>query len=111
MRFLIAIILVLHGGIHLMGFVKAFGLADVPALRDPISARAGTGWLVAALLLGSAAVLLLLAEQRWWMPAITGVLLSQVLIVSAWHDAKFGTLANVIVAVPIVLALQHWRAG
>ena len=45
----------------------------------------------------------------WWYPALPGVLLSQGLIVTAWGDAKFGTLANVIIAIPLLVAALDAR--
>lgn len=33
----------------------------------------------------------------WWYSGIVGVILSQFLILNYWSDAKFGTIANVII--------------
>jgi hypothetical protein len=37
MKTAIIVIILLHGLIHLMGFVKSFGLADISELTLPIS--------------------------------------------------------------------------
>ena len=37
MTTIFAIVLVVHGVIHLLGFAKAFGLAELPQLTQPIS--------------------------------------------------------------------------
>ncbi len=50
MRVVLAAVLVIHGAIHLMGVAKAFGLAELPQLKQPISTPMGAGWGVAALL-------------------------------------------------------------
>lgn len=49
-RIAFAVIVVIHGLIHLMGFAKAFGLAALPALTQPISRAMGVVWLSAAIL-------------------------------------------------------------
>jgi hypothetical protein len=100
-----ASLLLLHGAIHLLGFAKGFGLAEVAALKQPIGRTAGTLWLLAALLFAAAAVLLFVAPGRWWMAAAPALLLSQALILGAWSDARFGTVANVIVLVPLMVSL------
>jgi len=43
------------------------------------------------------------------MPAAPALLLSQVLIFMAWGDARFGTIANLIVLAGAVLAFASWR--
>ena len=107
MRIALSVFILLHGLIHLLGPAKAFGWADVSQLRAPISPVAGLLWLAAALLLVVAAAALSLRASWWWYPALPGVLLSQGLIATAWGDAKFGTLANVIIAIPLlVMALD-----
>ena len=49
-------------------------------------------------------VALLLGAQWWWVPAALGVVLSQILIFGDWSDAKAGTIANVLLLMPIVVA-------
>jgi hypothetical protein len=98
-------VLVAHGGIHLMGLVKAFGWAELPRLSQPISRGAGLAWAAAALLLVGTAVLFLAGARLWWALALVAVVLSQALIVSAWSDAKFGTIANVLIAAAALYAV------
>ena len=105
MKLLLAALLALHGLVHLLGFVKAFGLAPVAQLQQPVSRPLGVLWLLAALAFVAAAALLFVAPRWWWLAAAPAVLLSQVLILTAWGDARFGTVANVLVAVPLALAL------
>ncbi|GMU63592.1 MAG: hypothetical protein AMXMBFR34_53550 [Myxococcaceae bacterium] len=109
MRFILVALLAVHGLIHLLGFVKAFGLAEVSQLKHPISRTVGVLWLVAALLLVTAALLVAAVPGTWWGPAVVGVALSQVLIITSWGDAKFGTVANVLLAVPLVVSLLGLR--
>lgn len=101
-RWLFVGLLALHGLIHLMGFAKAFGLAELPQLTQPISRAMGLAWLgAAAALLATAG--LVAAEQRWWWTAgLLAVVVSQIVIASAWGDARFGTIANVILLAGVV---------
>jgi hypothetical protein len=99
-----ALLLGVHGTIHLLGFVKAFGLAPVAQL-EPITRPAGALWLVAALLFLATSALVYAAPGRWWLAAAPAVLLSQALISRAWTDARFGTVANAVVLVPLAVAL------
>lgn len=109
MRIALAVLILLHGLIHLLGPAKAFGWADVSQLRAPISPTAGLLWLAAAALLTAAASGLVLRAAWWWYLALPGVLLSQVLIVMAWGDAKFGTIANVIIAILLLVSALDAR--
>jgi len=105
MRLVLAGILVGHGLIHIAGFLAAFGLAEVGVLRNDPSRPAGILWLVAAVLLVASGVLLFAFPARWSQVAVIALVLSQGLIVSSWGDAKFGTLANVVVMFPVLVAL------
>ncbi|HNM25934.1 MAG TPA: hypothetical protein PKL15_10905, partial [Saprospiraceae bacterium] len=109
LRLIFALLLLLHGAIHLMGFVKAFKYAEVSQLGADISRPAGIGWLSAALLLGGSAVLFILKKDIWWLPAAVGLLVSQVMIFSAWKEAKFGAVANLIMLVGALPAYGAWR--
>lgn len=105
MKWFFVVVVVLHGLIHLLGFAKAFGLAEVAQLQQPISRPLGALWLLAAVLFVVTVILLFAAPSWWWVSAAAAVLLSQGLIVSSWKDARFGTIANVIVLVPLVIAI------
>ncbi len=107
MRYLVSLFVLLHGAIHLLGAVKGLRLGEVSQLTQPISTRGGWLWLIAATLLMTAAVLYLALPRWWWLPGALGLVLSQWLIVGAWSDARFGTIANVIVLVPLVIAMAE----
>lgn len=111
MRILLAAAMSLHGAIHLVGFARAFGLAEIPHIESPITPRTGLLWLAAAVLFWMSAALLLVASRYWWVPAAAGVVLSQALIVGAWSDARFGTVVNLVVLVPVALAAADHRGS
>jgi hypothetical protein len=99
------LIVLIHGLIHLMGFAKAFNYAEISQLTQPISKPIGAGWGLAALLFIITAILFLMKKDGWWIWAIPALLLSQTLIILSWEDAKFGTIANLIVLAAIIIGL------
>jgi hypothetical protein len=107
MRIAFAILIGIHGLIHLLGPTKAFGWADLQQLRTPISSLGGVLWLLAAMLLMGAAIGFVLGARWWWWLSLPGLALSQALITRSWSDAKLGTIANLVIAIPsLLLALD-----
>ena len=86
MKVLFMIILIIHGLIHLLGFLKAFLLAELNEITNPVSKSSGLLWLLTSLILVSAGTMLFLKNPIWWLIAIIGVLLSQILIIVFWND-------------------------
>ncbi|HET9932820.1 MAG TPA: hypothetical protein VFQ35_19085 [Polyangiaceae bacterium] len=104
----LALFVALHGLIHVMGFAKAFGASSLP-LTTPIGKPLGVAWLVTAVLMLSGAVLIVVRAESWWLPLVPGLLLSQGLILSAFADAKFGTIANLLIAIAIASSFAARR--
>jgi uncharacterized protein DUF6544 len=103
MKILFAAFLVVHGLIHLMGTAKAFGIAEIPQLTQQIAGPLGILWLLAAALLLVTAIFLFTSPQWWWVVGAGATVVSQVAIVTSWSDARYGTIANVIVLVGVAL--------
>ncbi|TAJ11822.1 hypothetical protein DMA11_15290 [Marinilabiliaceae bacterium JC017] len=97
MNLTLSLIMIIHGLIHLMGFAKAFKLAKVKELTQPISKFMGILWLVGAILFVVAFALSISGAKEWWMVGFPAVIVSQFLIINYWKDAKFGTIANALV--------------
>lgn len=108
MKYFIAIIIFLHGAIHIMGFVKAFQLARIEQLSQPISQAAGLFWLLAALVFFATGLGYLLETSWWYKLGLAALVISSVLIIMAWRDAKYGMIANGIV---LVLTLFGYAAA
>ncbi len=107
MKILLLIILLIHGLIHLMGTAKAFDLAEIEQLSQPISRPLGLVWFAAAVLHIATAVALLLWPRGWLLLGAVAILLSQLVIQTSWSDARFGTFANVIILIGVAVA---WNA-
>lgn len=110
-RIVFVLLIGLHGLIHLLGAAKGYGWAAVPQLRAQISPFAASLWLVAALLLTATAAGVANSSPRWWWFGVPALLLSQVLIATTWQDAKFGTIANVVLAIPLLLLAIDARSS
>jgi hypothetical protein len=98
-RWLVVLVIVGHGLIHLLGAAKGLGWADVAALTHPVSLAMGLIWLGAVLLVVVAGLLLAVRAPWWWVVGAVSLVVSQVAIVTSWDDAKAGTAANVVLLV------------
>ncbi len=104
MKQLIAFIMLLHGAIHLIGFVKGFNLAEVQSLQSSISKTSALVWLMVFLLFTMSAMFFLFNQNVWMFLAGTGLLLSTCLIIINWSDAKYGMIPNVIIAIVMMFS-------
>lgn len=103
MRAALVTLVLVHGAIHLLGFVQAFGLAKA-TLHAAIGRPLGVVWLIVGIGFLASAALLFTDSKTWAYVALPTVIASQALIVSTWSEAWFGTIANVIVLAAIVVS-------
>ena len=94
-----AVLLTVHGLIHLLGFAKAFRFAELPQLTQPISPLLGVLWLTSALLFLATAVCLVLWPRWWWAVGAVAVGVSMLAISQSWTDARAGALANLVILI------------
>lgn len=106
LKYLFAFILLIHGLIHFMGFAKAYSYGNITQLTKDISKPNGTFWLLTTILFVTATVLFLLKKESWPYIAFVAAIISQILIITVWKDAKFGTIANVIVLLVAIATLS-----
>ena len=111
MRAVFAIVLLVHGAIHVPGFLQGVGLRPFPHLTGIRTAREGWLWLAVAICFVASALAWTLAWRSWPWLALVAVVGSQLLIVRAWGDARYGTFVNVLILVPVLVALAEFRAG
>lgn len=102
MKALFAGLLLIHGLIHLMGFAKALGYAELPQLAQPISRPLGFLWLLACVFLLATVVALYAWPRGWWQAGLLALVVSQAVIITSWSDARFGTLANVLILAGVI---------
>ncbi len=103
LRIALLLLMIVHGFIHLIGFAQAFRRTPKSAWGRP-SRFQGLAWSLTALVFIVAAVLFLLRSQSWWMIAGVAAVVSQLLIFSAWHEARIGTVANMIILFAVVVS-------
>ncbi len=110
-RIFFTAVIALHGIIHLIGFSKEWKLGPaggqfsktlVPFSENG-SKIAGLLWLAACIFMIASAYLFFVKAEWYWIPAFAGLIVSQTLIVLYWHDAKYGTIVNVIVALLVIV--------
>src|SRR5512141_2633492 len=99
MKYVFVGLVLVHGFIHLMGFAKAFQLGEQMPISTSISKPMGMIWLVTFILISSSLFLFFRGPTYWWVLAAVASTISQVLIFTVWKDAKFGTVANLIMLI------------
>ena len=104
MKYVVLFILVAHGLIHLMGFVRSVRPVAVPQIKKDISRTEGYLWLLVTLLFIACAVLMITGSALWWMAGVPAILISQVLILRHWKEAKFGTIINLLLLIVVTEA-------
>ena len=82
MKVLFTVLIGGHGLIHLMGAAKAFGLAELPQLTQPISKPMGLLWLFAASLQFATVATLHSWPRWWWLAGVLAAIVSQAVRVS-----------------------------
>jgi hypothetical protein len=105
LKYTFVFIVLFQGLIHFMGFSKAFDYGTWPLLIRDISKPMGILWFASGLLFIIATVLYLIKKDSWVIIALIALFLSQLLIINNWHEAKFGTIANVLILIVVVLGL------
>ena len=103
------IVVFIHGMIHIFGFLKAYQLAEINQLTQNISKPMGILWLFALILFLAAAIQFISNHDLWWITAFVGIIISQILIIMFWQDAKFGTIANVIILLSVIAGYGFWN--
>ncbi|MEZ2414608.1 DUF6544 family protein [Muriicola sp. E247] len=102
MKLLLAILLLVHGLIHLLGFLKAFGIGQYPMFSVQIGRVHGLIWLLSFFLLLLTALTMYFNHKLWPWLGLLAILISQILIVISWADAKYGTWVNLLLLLVII---------
>lgn len=118
MKLVVIFVMLIHGVIHLIGFIKEFNLANVDYLPrigskpgpKHLSRLTGILWLSAFLLFVVAAAGLITNNIWWITPAIVGIVVSQSLVILHWNEAKWGSILNAIILVVVVISIVKWNS-
>ncbi|MCE7043790.1 DUF6544 family protein [Dyadobacter sp. CY312] len=103
-RYYFPVLILIHGMLHLTGFLSEFELVDVMQFRQTFPKPFNNLWLIAGLLFAFTAFLLAFRNRRWWLCGIVAVAFSQVLVIVFWQEAKFATIPNVVILVAALTA-------
>lgn len=109
MRTFLIVLVLIHGVVHAMGFIQAYGLSHGNEPTLLISKPVGLVWLLISILFITTALLILLKREWWPFIALSAIILSQILIIVFWKDAKFGTIANMIVLIAGLLGYGEFQ--
>lgn len=108
MKILFLVIVSAHALLHLLGVAQAFGWSELRELVLPISKPWGIIWAGAALLLLAYAVAAGLQQPWAWAGGLAAAMVSQVVIIAFWQDARWGSIPNLLITgVCIVGALLY----
>jgi hypothetical protein len=105
-----AIYLIVHGVIHLIGFVVFCQIAEIEDISYTTTVLAGkldigdvgtrvlgVVWLVIAVALVIAGVTIFFSPAWWWSFTLAVTVASLIVTLLGWPDAKVGLLANIII--------------
>ncbi len=110
-KYLFATIVLAHAFFHSLGFYRAYSFAYAGVPQISISAQMGLLWLIAAVLFMITAFAYL-AGKGWAFVTIPAVVLSQILIITAWQEAKWASIINIIILIVLIPAIGRiWFAN
>jgi hypothetical protein len=108
MKVVFLVILLIHGLIHLIGHYNAYNPGKIDGMTLPVSRPYGFLWLFTAVLMLISGGLLAANLIYWWFAGAVSLVLSQFLVIRFWHDARYGTIGNVILLLGLVIGLSSW---
>jgi hypothetical protein len=100
------ILILLHGTIHLFGFLKAFDIVEFENISKAVSKGFGLVWFLASISFVTTAIMLILDSDNWWIVCLLVIIISQFLIINHWADTKFATVINIALLIPIFVAFS-----
>jgi hypothetical protein len=109
MRIAFLIIVFIHGLLHILGFLKGFGIKEVKELSLPISKSFALLWLLASFILLIYAISYIRQTNYAWLIGFTAIILSQILIILFWKDARFGSLPNVLILLVSIVSYGQFN--
>lgn len=84
-----------------MGFIKSIKPEKITGLKSDISKPVGLFWLLSTILFLITIYFLLTGNSLWRIVCGSAIVISQIVIILSWRDAKFGTILNIALSVLI----------
>ncbi|WP_273568058.1 DUF6544 family protein [Maribacter halichondriae] len=109
MRIVLTLFLFFHGLLHFLGFVRAFAIGSMAEFTKEFSKPVGLLWLLTGLLFVLSALMILFRKEGWHWFVFMAAIVSQFLILTVWADAKYGTIANVMLLIVAIVGLGTER--
>lgn len=104
LHYLLAIIIFIHGLLHLMGYSKAFQYTGIKHIKAHISRPIGILWIAGCLTFIGTGTLFLLNNDYWQIAGLVSIILSQVAITVGWKNARYGTIVNLLILAAIIIS-------
>ena len=111
-----AIYLIVHGIIHLIGFVVFWQIAEIEDISYKTTVLAGrldigdvgmrilgVVWLLITVAFVIAGVAIFFSPPWWWSFTLAVTIASLIVTLLGWPDARYGVLANIIILVFLFL--------
>ncbi|HMB63215.1 MAG TPA: DUF6544 family protein, partial [Eudoraea sp.] len=105
MKVALFLIVLIHGLIHFIGFARAFALVNNSIITREVSKPVGLLWVVTGLLFIVSAIMIYFKKDGWAFVALPAVIVSQLLILTVWSDAKYGAIANGIILLAAIIGV------
>ncbi|HKJ48195.1 MAG TPA: DUF6544 family protein [Christiangramia sp.] len=109
MRLLFTILLFLHLLIHSIGFAKAFHWIDSSGETMKMSGAQGFLCLLVSILLLLTIYYFHKKNPIWILLSILVIIISQVVILFNWDDAKYGSIINLIILIVAIISIAGWK--
>ncbi|CAN5505695.1 hypothetical protein BH10BAC5_BH10BAC5_15880 [soil metagenome] len=103
LKIILICLIAVHGLLHFIGFIKAYKFSDIPQLVVHYSKSIGNLWFLAAVLFLVSSLFLFIDNEIWSYIVIIAVVLSQYLVGRAWKDAKFASIANLLIVILAII--------
>ena len=97
----------LHGLLHLIGFYRSFSKNGVIRLKGYMPKSHGLLWLICTALFLLTGFAIIFNVRGWMYFVIAALLISQVLILLSWKEARYGTFLNIAILVLSTLYLNN----
>lgn len=109
MKVTFLIITLLHGLIHILGFLKAFGIREIKEMTLPISKTMGILWLLVTILFLIYGFTIIVNSKYSWIIGLVAIIISQFIIIYFWTDAKFGSIPNILILLVVLFSFGTYN--